>query len=168
MQKNKSYVDRLQSGITILENLSRGVSPEKLHEHPVSGKWSMLECLCHVTDFEIVMMDRIKRILAENNPLIISASETGYAENLFYDKRTYENEMSLFISARWQLSEIVSHLQGDDFSRTCVHHQMGKMTAEDWIKKICGHSEYHFKFMDEKRIAMGLPAVGVKEQKDYP
>ena len=159
MKKNKSYLDRLQSDILILEKLSQGISAQQLHEHPVSGKWSMLQCLCHITDFEIVFLDRIKRILAENNPLIFGASEAGYADNLFYDKRSYENEQTLFIAARKQLLEILSQMQDDDFSRSCIHNQAGKMTCEDWVEKTCWHSQHHFKFMNEKRVAMGLAAV---------
>lgn len=139
-----------------------------LYDHPVSGKWSFLECLCHVTDFEIVFLDRIKRILAENNPLILGASEQGYAANLYYDKRSFENELALFNAARRQLVEIVTNMREADFNKTCIHNEIGKMTAGDWIRKAIGHAEHHFLFMDEKRKAMGLPVVGIEKQEYYP
>jgi len=162
------HIERLKDGIINMEKLFASIDTKMTHEHPVAGKWSMLECLCHVTDFEIINLDRIKRTIAENNPLIFSASEHAYAKNLFYDRRSYENEVTLFLSARRQLIEIVSHLQNEVFERTCIHNEIGKMTLTDWLKRTCGHAEHHFFFMDEKRATLGVESVGCKKPADFP
>jgi hypothetical protein len=161
------YIERLKDGIVKIEKLFESTDSKMIQGKPVSGKWSMLECLCHINDFEIINLDRIKRIIAENNPLIFSASEHGYAQKLFYDKRDFNNEMTLFLAARRQLIEIVSHLKNEDFERTCVHNEMGKMTAAAWIGRTCGHVEHHFVFIDEKRIALGLSPIGCKKPVDF-
>lgn len=169
MTKNSiKYNERLVDGIMTMEKLFQSIDAQKLHDHPVPGKWSMHECLCHITDFEIVNLDRIKRIIAEENPLIMSANENSYFANLFYENRSYGNELTLFKSARTQLIEIVLNLQEEDFLRTCIHNEIGKLTATDWILRTCGHAEHHFVLMDEKRVALGLSPVGCTKQPGYP
>ncbi len=43
-----------------------GVSREQLDAHPVPGKWSICEVVCHIADYEPVYADRMKRVIAEN------------------------------------------------------------------------------------------------------
>jgi hypothetical protein len=38
----------------------------QLLARPIPRKWSTLEVVCHLADFEIVYADRIKRVIAEN------------------------------------------------------------------------------------------------------
>ena len=65
------YLDGLQ----MLRTAVAGMSPEQLVAHPIPGKWSTLEVVCHLADFEIVCADRIKRVIAENEPTLIGGNE---------------------------------------------------------------------------------------------
>ena len=49
---------------------------------PESG--SIRQVVCHVTDFEIVSADRVKRVLAEDNPTMFGGDPDAFAAALAY------------------------------------------------------------------------------------
>jgi hypothetical protein len=56
-----------------------GMTQEQLVARPVPGKWSTLEVICHLADFEIVGADRIKRVIVENEPTLFGGDEKIFA-----------------------------------------------------------------------------------------
>ena len=50
-----NYLD----GPKVLRKAVVGMSPEQLAARPIPGKWSTLEVICHLADFEIVGADRM-------------------------------------------------------------------------------------------------------------
>jgi hypothetical protein len=54
------------AGPQLLRKAVAGLSREQLLARPIPGKWSTLEVVCHLADFEIVCADRLKRVVAEN------------------------------------------------------------------------------------------------------
>ena len=52
---------------------------EQLVARPIPGKWSTLEVICHLADFEIVYTDRIKRVIAENEPTMFAGDPDQFA-----------------------------------------------------------------------------------------
>ncbi len=70
------------SGPALLRQAVAGMTREQLVARPVPGKWSTLEVICHLADFEIVFTDRIKRIIAEDKPTLVSGDEKLFAARL--------------------------------------------------------------------------------------
>ncbi len=65
-----SPIDNYLDGPQLLRKAVAGMTPEQLTARSVPGKWSTLEVICHLADFEIVYADRIKRVIAENEPTL--------------------------------------------------------------------------------------------------
>ena len=63
------------AGPQLLRQAVAGMSPEQLIARPIPGKWSTLEVVCHLADFEIVCADRIKRVIAENEPTLFGGDQ---------------------------------------------------------------------------------------------
>ena len=75
---------------------------------PVPGKWSTLEVICHLADFDPILADRIKRILAEDRPQLLGADEKRFAAALAYQERDPEEELALIAQTRSQLAHPAS------------------------------------------------------------
>ncbi len=54
--------DAYLAGAAQLREAVAGMTHEQLIARPVPGKWSTLEVVAHVSDFEPIMADRIKRV----------------------------------------------------------------------------------------------------------
>jgi hypothetical protein len=133
-----------------------GLTSEQLKQRPVPGKWSTLEVVCHLADFEIVYADRIKRVIAEDNPSLPGRDEKLFAAHLRYHDRDIENELALVDAIHRQVAAILRTLKPEDFERTGVHSEAGPMTLQTLVSRTTGHVVHHLKFVAEKRRAMGV------------
>ena len=152
----------------MLSTVCAGLTPAQLGAHPVPGRWSMLECVCHIADFEPILAYRMKSMLAFDSPEVVGIDETEYGKALHYRKRDVEAELDVFGSTRTQMLRIFENLRPDDFVRTGRHTELGRIAVWTYMQASSGHVEHHMKFMNEKRVAFGLAAIPCAESRDYP
>ena len=60
----------------------RGCPHADLIAHPGPGDWSIQELVIHLADSDAIAIDRMKRILTEDNPPLLNADETAYVHRL--------------------------------------------------------------------------------------
>ena len=149
-----SYLD----GPASLRRIVSDMSTEQLVARPVSGKWSTLEVVCHLVDSEQAWCHRMKRVIAEENPLIIGYDETRFAADLAYHAHDLEEELTLLDCMRKQMARELAGLSAEAWSRTCVHSERGLMTLAEMVKAEVDHIPHHIRHIAEKRAALGLVA----------
>src|ERR671936_450146 len=93
-------IDAYLDGIATLRRAVAGLGPEQLTARPVPGKWSTLEVVCHLADFDPILADRMKRVIAEDRPTLLSADENRFAAALAYHDRDVEEELALIEQTR--------------------------------------------------------------------
>jgi hypothetical protein len=148
----KSYLD----GVQTLRQGVAGMSRQQLLARPVAGKWSALEVVCHLADFEPVYADRMKRIIALDRPSLLGADENRFAATLAYHERELEEELLIIDGTRPQMARILRTLPAEVLSRVGVHNERGPQTLEQLLTAAIGHIRHHVKFIQEKRRALGL------------
>src|SRR2546425_1256964 len=106
-----------------------GMTREQLQARPVAGKWSTLEVVCHLADFDPILADRMKRVIAEEKPALIGADENKFAAALAYHDRDMEEELTIIERTRQQLARILRKLPADALKRVGVHNERGRRRA---------------------------------------
>jgi hypothetical protein len=144
-------------GVRLLREAVRGLNREQLLARPVAGKWSTLEVVCHLADFEPIMADRMKRIIAEDRPQLIGADENRFAATLAYHDRNLEEELALVEVTRSQLARILRTLPVEALARVGVHNERGPRTLEQFLTGAIDHIRHHVRFIHDKRKALGVP-----------
>lgn len=144
-------------GAKLLRASVRGMNREQLQARPVAGKWSTLEVVCHIADFEPILADRMKRILAEDRPQLVGADETRFAAALAYHERDLEEELAIVEHTRGQLARILRTLPDEVLQRVGVHSERGPRSLEQLLAGATNHIPHHVQFIREKRQALGLP-----------
>jgi len=139
------------AGPAILRKAVAGLTREQLLARPVAGKWSTLEVVCHLADFEIVIADRIKRVIAENEPTMFDGNPDLFAARLAYHSRDLEEELMLVELIRKQIARILSVLAESDFQRRGNHSKYGPLTLENLVQRVTAHISHHVRFIEEKR-----------------
>jgi uncharacterized damage-inducible protein DinB len=134
---------------------------QQLEARPVAGKWSTLEVICHLVDSEQAWCHRMKRVIAEENPLVIGYDETRFAAGLSYHDRRREEELVLLEGMRRQLARILKGLPEPAWARTCVHSERGLITLEEMLQAEVEHIPHHIRHINDKRKALGLETVAV-------
>jgi hypothetical protein len=149
-------IDDYLAGPEQLRKAVAGMTQEQLAARPIAGKWSTLELICHLADFEIVGTDRIKRVIAENKPVLFGGDEKVFAARLAYHQRNAEEEILLMELLRKQVARILRTLKPEDFQRLGVHTERGLMTLTELVEGRAGHFRHHLPFIAEKRAALGI------------
>jgi uncharacterized damage-inducible protein DinB len=149
-------IDAYLAGPAMLKQAVKGMTREQLLARPVPGKWSTLEVVCHIADFEPIFADRIKRIIAFDNPTLLGADENGFAARLAYHDRDLDEELAIVENTRKQLARILRSLPASVLQRAGTHSERGPRTIEQLIAGATNHIPHHVKFIHEKRKALGL------------
>lgn len=131
-----------------------GMTEAQLDAKPVPGKWSTRQVVCHVADCEVVYADRMKRVIAEDNPTMPDLDPHAFATGLAYDQRDVQEELQLIEAIRRHVGRILRILESGWFQRTGNHSTDGPLTLETLLQRITNHIPHHIKFIEEKRAAM--------------
>jgi uncharacterized damage-inducible protein DinB len=156
MATQTQLIDDYLNGIKTLKQAAAGMSREQVLARPIPGKWSTLEVVCHIADFEPVFADRIKRVLALDNPTLLGADQDRFASTLAYQDRDLEEELALVELTRKQLARILKKQPAEALARTGTHNERGPLSVEKLLMGATNHINHHVKFIAEKRKALGV------------
>lgn len=151
------YADLIRgycAGPQMLRAAVAGMNAEQLDARPIPGKWSTKQVICHIADFEPVYVDRMKRVIAEHEPTLLSGDPDLFAARLAYDQRDVAVELDFIEAARKHMEPILRSLRPEDFLRKGNHSDAGPITLEKLLTNITNHIPHHVKFIDEKRAAL--------------
>lgn len=151
-----SMIEEYLAGPVLLRKSVAGMSREQLLARPVAGKWSTLEVVCHLADFDPILADRMKRVIAEEKPTLLGADENRFAAALAYHDRDLEEELTIVEHTRGQLARILRKLPESALQRVGVHNERGPRTLEQLLSGATNHIVHHVKFVQEKRQALGI------------
>ena len=158
MPSLNELIDNYLAGPRTLRQAVAGMTPEQVRARPVAGKWSTLEVVCHLADFDPIIADRMKRVIAEDRPQLLGADEQRFAAALAYDRREVEEELAIVEKTRRQMARILRTLPEEALGRVGVHNERGPRTLEQLLSGAVAHIPHHVAFLADKRRALGLPA----------
>ena len=134
----------------------RGLSREQLTAHPVSGKWSTLEVVAHIADFEPILAERMMRVISHERPLLMVADENLFAATLDYHARDVEEELAVVDVTRKKMARILKKLPLEAANRVGIHSFKGLVSLEAILTSAVQHIPHHVAFIEDKRKAMGV------------
>jgi uncharacterized damage-inducible protein DinB len=153
-------IDRFVSASVPLRRAVADMSREQLLARPIAGKWSTLEVVCHLVDSDQAWCHRMKRVIAEEKPLLIGYDETRLTQALFYQERDLEEELAMLEAMRRQMGQILRSVPEPAWDRTGVHNERGLVTLAEMLELETEHVAHHVRQIAEKRRALGLPEDG--------
>lgn len=147
-------IDAYLAGPATLRAAVAGMSEDQMNAAPVPGKWSTRQVICHLADFEAVYADRMKRVIAEQEPTMFSGDPDVFAARLAYDRRSVSEELDLIETTRRQVGRILRSLKPEDFERRGIHSTDGPLTLATLLDRVTQHIPHHVRFIQEKRGAL--------------
>src|SRR5215468_839978 len=107
---DRSLIETYVAGPAKLRAAVSGLTREELTARPGPGKWSILEVVVHLADSDAISIDRMKRMLTEDNPPLLYADETAYVNELYPHEQSLEYALSLFELGRRQFARVLRQL----------------------------------------------------------
>jgi hypothetical protein len=156
---NRDLIDHYANGGEKLALAVRGLTREDLLCAPDAkwnaGRWTIQQVIIHCMDSELVSADRLKRMIAEENPTLIGYDENKYVASLFYDEQDAEAAVAIIDLNRKLFAAAMRKLPAAAWERKGTHSERGGITVGGYLKSTVDHLDHHIKFIHAKRAAMG-------------
>ena len=150
-----SITTRLEYQHKSLIDIIDGLSDEQIRKQIVAGKWSIFENIVHLATYQHAFLERIQKILSEENPAF--ARYTAETDPLFPDNcsRSTREIMQDLITTRREIIDKVLSLKEEDVQRAGGHPTFGSMNIAQWLNFFVLHESHHlftiFKLVPELR-----------------
>ena len=114
-----------------------------LRTRPSAGEWSVLECLGHAVDGELVMSARYRWALAEDDPEIVGYDQDRWVTALDHGRADPEDLLRLFDALRTANLGLWSAATPADRARAVRHRERGPESLGLMFTMIAGHDRFH-------------------------
>src|SRR3954454_23235762 len=120
-----ALLEQYSAGPDVLRRSVKGMTRDQLTARPIPGKWSTLEVVAHLADFEPILAERMMRVLSHERPLLLVADENLFAAALNYTGRDVEEELSVIEVTRKKMARILRTVRPEAANRMGVHSFKG-------------------------------------------
>jgi hypothetical protein len=151
----RSIIEKFAAGADVPGNAIRGLTQHELNSFPVPGTWSIQQLIVHLMESHLVCADRMRRIIAEENPTLIGYNETLFIKNLFPERLDATTVCEAFRLNQLLMAEILRQLPDAAFDRAGMHNERGRLTLGSMVKGYVEHLDHHMKFLRAKLKALG-------------
>jgi hypothetical protein len=135
---------RLARTAADLAEAIRGCDAPTLRRRPDARNWAPIEVLCHLRDAEESFLDRLRQIMATDEPRFPSVNPNRVAEERQYLRQDGGDALAAFRRHRDGSLAFFGALAEADWKR--AGHQMdsrGRRTLDDFLAVMAWHDENH-------------------------
>ena len=134
-------LDRYASGADDVIDAVDGAGDAELDRMPPSG-WSARMVVHHLADSESMAYIRLRRLIAEDEPVIQGYDEPEWARRLHYD-RAIEPSLAVLRAVRASSLQLLRSLSHTEWERTGTHSESGGYSVDRWLHIYAEHSHEH-------------------------
>ena len=107
--------------------------------------WSSRQVIHHCADSEAQSYARLRRLVAEPNPVIQGYDEGQWAKDatLGYTTLPVENSIAVFKAVRAGSLDIIKRLKLEQLELTGTHTEAGEYSLKRWLETYTRHANNH-------------------------
>jgi len=140
--KRARLLDQYEEGYSAVARAIEGATARELDNREAPGEWSSRELIHHYAESEMVAAIRLRRLIAEDNPVIVPYDQDDYARSLFYD-RPVESSLRAFEYALRTNVQIMRRLPNEMWTKGGVHPELGPFDLNRFLEMYSGHGLWH-------------------------
>jgi len=110
---------------------------------PEPTGWSVVQCLAHVTDAELVVSGRYRWILAHDRPPLMGYDQDRWVDELHRPLESAEELLALFEPLRAANIALWHRTPDDRKDRMGIHAEGGPESYDLTFRLIAGHDRFH-------------------------
>jgi len=136
-----ALLENYRTGYDDVADALAGATDEELDRVPAGG-WSARMVAHHLADSEATAYVRLRKLLAEDQPVIAGYDEGLFARRLHYD-RPIEPSLAVLRAVRQASLQLLEAIEADEWQRAGTHSESGPYTVDDWLRIYATHSHDH-------------------------
>jgi len=145
----KELISRYRDGHRAVMKALDGLGEDEL-DRSASDEWTPRTIAHHLADSEMTSAIRLRRLIAEDNPVITGYDEVQFANKLTTD-RPIEASLEAMRWARESTAQILERLSEEEWQRAGTHSESGPYSVEDWLTIYANHGHDHAKQIERSR-----------------
>lgn len=138
----QALIDQYRDGYDAVVAALQGITETELDRRPAPDAWTPREIVHHLADSEMTSAIRVRRLLAEDHPLIQGYDEPEFARNLHYD-RPIDTSLEALRAARRCTASLLATLGESEWLREGTHSESGRYSVEIWLGNYARHAHDH-------------------------
>jgi hypothetical protein len=151
-------IERYRAGVGEVEAALDGITDEELDRRPAEPDgWTARQVAHHLADSESMAYTRLRRLVADDDPVIAGYDEPVWAQRLHYD-RPIEPSIAVVRAVRDSSAQLLESMTESDWSRTGVHTESGAYSVDRWLEIYASHCHDHADQIRAARRGPGVPA----------
>ncbi len=141
-EKRRRLLDRYATGADDVEAAVAALKPDDLDRRVSADEWTPREVAHHLADSESMAYIRLRRLIAEDEPIIAGYDEPGWARRLHYD-RPIEPSLAVVRAVRTASHQLLITLTPEEWERAGTHDEWGSYSVDRWLAIYAEHSHEH-------------------------
>ncbi|MDO8615160.1 MAG: DinB family protein [Dehalococcoidia bacterium] len=138
-----------------VEAACRGLSNDQLRRPPqAEGEWSLLEIVCHLRDSAAEEGLRVRRLVEDDNPTLVSYDQDAWAVERNYQGEDPQKALTGLRAFLAGLAYQLEHLPDEAWERSGVHPESGPVTVRSRAEMEVEHARAHLAQMLDVRAAV--------------
>ena len=146
----RALLERYREGAGEVEAALAGATDADLDRRPVDGGWSARQVAHHLADSETMAYTRLRRLIADDDPVIQGYDEPRWAERLHYERPIGE-AVALVRAVRAESLALLEALAPAEWQRAGVHSESGRYSVDGWLRIYASHCHDHAAQIREAR-----------------
>src|SRR6266850_5932379 len=121
---DRRLIEKYASAADVPGRAIQGLSQKELNSAPASpsaGRWTIQQLVIHLMDSHLIASDRMKRVIAEDNPTLIGYDESRFVKNLFPETLDAAMVCEVFRMNQLLTAELLRQLPDAAFERAGMH-----------------------------------------------
>jgi hypothetical protein len=137
-----SLIERYRTGMAALEGALAGITEEELDRPQPDGEWTVRQIVHHLADGETMSYTRLRRLVADDEPVIQGYDEPLFAQRLHYD-RPIASSLAVTAAVREASLELMSVMTPAEWAKTGTHTEHPSYSVDLWLELYADHPHDH-------------------------
>jgi hypothetical protein len=148
-QHTNQLLDRLRDYPDFLRDLIAHASDEELTRAAPGGGWGVVEVICHLRDLDELFIERVSRMIHEDDPYMPAVDETLWPIERDYASQDPWEVLEEFAERREQFVQLLEGLRPEQWERRGYHEQLGEQTVRWYAEHAAEHDAEHAEHLRE-------------------
>ena len=135
-------IEHYRTGMADLADALAGITNEELDRPQEGGEWTARQVVHHLADGEAMAFTRLRRLVADDAPVIQGYDEPTFAKRLHYD-RPIETSLAVVAAVRASSLDLMDVMTPEDWAKVGTHSEHPAYSVHLWLEIYAGHVHDH-------------------------
>lgn len=135
-------IERYRTGMADLADALAGITDEELDRAEDADEWTARQVVHHLADGEAMSYTRLRRLVADDEPIIQGYDEPRFAKRLHYE-RPIASSLAVVAAVRAASVDLMAVMTPADWAKTGTHTEHATYSVDRWLEIYAEHVHEH-------------------------